>query len=178
MADLPPGLVPFRVPDHLVSFDHTYQVLSKNVCYTIPTRVYFSNHCYTREFEAGDSEGLVVWQESVRGQQVRRCLDAGRWEKSLALPALVRSLADKHCYVGQQNGLWIHMHSKPPNQPHAGWFLFVNVSIKRAHQRLDLDVRSHHFRTNMPMNARNQPKRFRIVLLEAYKKLTNEKAPQ
>jgi hypothetical protein len=163
--------------DHLDNLIVNYSIRLKgqDEPKVIPVKVFFSHHCYTRSKKEGDQQCLEFCVEKRSGGALdTRVFSPTRWEFSLKLPDIIKSLAEKSCLIGSNGEMLYRQEEADPQDSFKGWYICIRLSYKSSDPNpFKMRIRSAHSRPNRPNNIKRlPPKRFKQILREYVGKKT------
>lgn len=166
---------------HLKSFSQRVSVKVSKIPYSVPVKVIFRDHCYTRTFCDDDDPKWLIGSNRIF------CPD--RWVFSQGLSKAIPTLMEHGiCFRTTAHGQYFKFerssHRNPA--PDHGWYLFFKFRPNREDLGVLMSVESVHERRTWPHNARGrQSLRFGAALSEFLKRkpevldgIQKEKAPK
>ena len=155
---------------HTIPTTFTYQVkLSKeSELIDVPVKVYFSQHCYSREAKEDE---VVHFQETRRhGRVENRTFCPDRWSFSQKLPEIIRGLQNKGCLIGGSHEVLYRLEDANPRNKDCGWYICMRLGFRKSRNpQVELSVRSVHYRNTRPYDIRGGHQRFYVLLAKLLK---------
>jgi len=134
----------------------------------IQVKVFFSNHCYSRE--CFENDPVHFREEKRNGTVENRTFCVDRWEFSKKLPRIISELGNKTCLQGGQKEVLYRLEDSDPVNPSHGWYLCMRMGYRpNKIPSIELSVRSIHWRSNRPIDIRGGSQRFYVLLSKLIK---------
>jgi len=155
------------------SFVTTYEIKPDKEAepFSVPVRVIFSNHCYSRERKDEPANQIIDTQHRRDGTIEERVFCKLRWDFCQALPMIIENLGLQKCLAGDREIIY-RQEQKSGVVAHDGWYICMRLDYrKKKDPAFELWVRSVHWRQNRPVDIRNHGgQKFRQLLSQFAKK--------
>lgn len=151
--------------DHLKPCNIKFQIKLGEKIELVDARVIFSNHCYTKKREKDNNDLIDIEEKKKDGTTEQRVFCIKRWNFSKGLPEIIKNLNYKVCLQGGNKEIIYRLETSKPGQHYEGWYICIKLDYKPSKEtKLELWVRSVHYRTNRPNDIRGSATKFCILL--------------
>lgn len=148
--------------EHLAPSEILFELKIKTEILTVPIRVVYRDHCYSRDYNEGKESDDHAWLLPENPwDKNRRLFCKDRWIYSQELPYLVRGIVESGavCHRTTERGLYYRLErsSRRGAGSDEGVYLFLKLSPNSKNPMgVKLSVESVHERTNRPSNDRGR----------------------
>ena len=155
------------------SFVTTYEIKpdKEGEPFSVPVRVIFSNHCYSRERKEEQANQIIDTQHRRDGTTEERVFCQKRWKFCQDLPMIIENLGLQKCFSGDRDIIY-RQEQKSGVAAQDGWYICMRLDYReKKGPAFELWVRSVHWRRNRPVDIRNHGgQKFRQLLSQFAKK--------